>query len=145
MEDFARLLLMLIGAVMVIAFMPDFMRSLSVKSWVSVDGKITHVGISENRGGHMNSYAPQISYEYFYAGRKYQGAAIRITGFSFRYKELADDYLRQFSKGADIKVYVDPGRPDRCALHPGFEWWALFFAVLGLVAFGASFYFLATH
>lgn len=142
MEDFARLLLMLIGAVMVVALVPDFMRSLSVKSWVSVIGKITYVGISESTGGiHKNSYAPRISYEYFYAGRTYQGTAIRITGFSFRCKELAEDYIRQFSKGQEVKVYVDPSQHGRCALYPRVEWWALLFAVLGSFAFAGSLYF----
>ena len=91
------------------------------RSWPSITGKIFRSEIvggweSAASGNLEYMYKPDIRYEYFINGQRYEGNSVRYKTVSASGESLLEDPKRQFPVGREVEVFFNPNKPSESIL-----------------------------
>lgn len=93
------------------------------RSWPIVEGviKVSQVDtyLSQSDTGATTMYHPQVSFNYFVNGKQYHSDLISLGDYSTSDQKQTENMLSLYPIGKLVRVYYDPGRPDRAVLEPG--------------------------
>jgi hypothetical protein len=128
----------LFGGVITLAFgAGGSMEAFYSASWPSVDGIITlsqiDTYLTESDTGSTTMYHPQVSYNFTVNGAVYHSDLISLGDYSTSDLERARKWLSPYSIGGSVKVFYDPGRPEKAVLEPGPTWGLLIPVFIGIV------------
>jgi hypothetical protein len=88
--------------------------------WRPTPGTVREVEIT--RDGENNNFHVEVHYRYRIAGQEFNASKLRWGPVpSFPNRPAAEQYLSRFRTGHPVMVYVDPERPGRSVLLPGFN------------------------
>lgn len=127
------------------------LKSEAMKKWPGVSGKITSSFVDSYYEGSMTQraglesktkYTPKVEYDYEFQGKAYKGKRIALHSQGSR-SEDANRVADRYPVGNEVKVYVNPARPDEAYLQLGeggggwfLVWFGAFFIVLALLGSG---------
>jgi hypothetical protein len=100
--------------------------------WRPIPGTVREVEIT--RDGENNNFHVEVHYRYRIDGQEFTASRLRWGPMpSFPNKPAAEQYLSRFRTGHPVMVYVDPRRPERAVLLPGFHYASLIAPVFACV------------
>ncbi len=127
------------------------LKSEAMKKWPSGSGKITSSFVDSYYEGSMTQragleaktkYSPKVEYDYEFQGKSYKGKRVALHSQGSRLDE-ANRVTERYPVGAEVKVYVNPARPEEAYLQLGeggggwfLVWFGVFFIVLALLGGG---------
>jgi hypothetical protein len=107
------------------------MEAFYSRSWPNVEGIITLSQIdtylsesnTESDTGNIikttTMYHPQVSYNFQVNGQEYHGDVINLDDISTSDVQAAEKIIARYPKGKVVRIFYDPGRPEKAVLEPG--------------------------
>lgn len=140
------LVLVLFGAVFIIIGGRDIKHSHECLTWPETDGVIIESGVYERKDDDNSKmyYSPMIKYSFIVNGKKYTGDRKSYRSVEHTDRKIAEDLLTDYPKGASIRIFYKPEKPEFSVLERGeplgnfvfyLGWFLVFLAIaIGLFA-----------
>ena len=102
----------LVGLVMVYLVSRALIDRSRMQSWAEVPAQIEHAALETHDDSDSTTYKAVARYTYEFAGRTYTGTRVGLVGGS----DNLGSY--QQTKAAELKAYMESGKPFRCYVDP---------------------------
>lgn len=138
-----------IGVWMGYSIVANLADARQMRDWVAVEGMLQRAGYETSAGEDTDTYKAYAEYRYEYAGQRYSGDRVGISGGSDNIGDYQRETGRYFqhvlNRGEPVTVYVDPADPSQSILDRSVRWGligfkAIFFLVFGGVGLGLIVY-----
>ncbi len=109
--------------------------------WVSVDGLVLAVRVSEEQDENGKHYCPDVGYRYTVNERTYESRTFALIAPGYRHRESAEAAAARYRVGQQVTVYHDPRDPSVAVLQKSFTWELLAFGFICWVLAGITWLF----
>ncbi|NKB71589.1 MAG: DUF3592 domain-containing protein [Candidatus Latescibacteria bacterium] len=93
--------------------------TLHISHWHFTVGTVTESKVDIDDGSDSYRYSPAVTYTYQVDGHHYTGDRIHFATSGLTSPRQAQQQTAPYPKGARVKVYYQPSRPERAVLEPG--------------------------
>jgi len=102
----------LVGALMVKPlFITPLLKSQDAKTWDEISAVVVSSKVKSHDSDDSTTYSPYIAYRYVIDGTEYFGDQYKFTGGSSSGRASKAAIVRQYPKGHEFKIYVNPANP----------------------------------
>ncbi len=129
-------ILMAVGAAVAIYGARLGMESKFSENWPSVSGIIVTSRVERPPGAEAGGLQAMIVYEYSVAGKKYKGNQVSFNQSSGFAPDDPRKLTARYPRNASVRVYYDPGAPQKSVLEPGFMAASLIPVGIGILLLG---------
>ncbi len=119
-------------------FISSFLKVREAAAWEEVTCTIISSDVGSYRGSEGGTvYAPEIEYEYEYAGRTWRSDKVRFFGMRSSNRTSHANFVARFPEGSAAVCYVNPANPSEAVLDRGYSA-SMFFGLIPLVFVGVG-------
>lgn len=119
--------IVVVGAGIAAAGVLAGLRSRKTAQWPTTEGTIIASGIVRESSSSTNTtvstggsvYKPEVAYRYEVGGKEYVSNRIELMDISTSNRGRAESIGSAYNTGDRVRVYYDPGNPERAVLQPG--------------------------
>lgn len=96
-------------------FIIEAIKGVQSKNWPQAHGTIIKSLVAERSGGDLESYAPEISYDFEALGEKYLGSNLAfLNNYSSNSIENVEELISEYPIGRRVTIYYNPEEPSVC-------------------------------
>lgn len=129
-----------VGVWMLFAISGQMMESWQMQSWVPVQAYLKDAGYETYPGDDTSTYEAFATYTYQYRGQDYANDRVAIAGGADNIGDYQTDLGRRlsmlWSRGEQIRVYVNPENPNDSIIDRELRWGLMGFKAIFLFVFG---------
>lgn len=129
-----------VGVWMLFAISGQMMESWQMQSWVPVQAYLKDAGYETYPGDDASTYEAFATYTYQYRGQEYANDRVAIAGGADNIGDYQTDLGRRlstvWSRGEQIRVYVNPENPNDSIIDRELRWGLMGFKAIFLFVFG---------
>jgi len=112
-------MLFICGMIIFLYALFNYYIGWSSKHWSSTSGRVLSAVVQERKNKNQSAYHPSVIYEYIVDSQKYKRKRLGNYIAFGNNKGKAENIIKPFSSGQDVKVYYHPWIPSLSALIPG--------------------------
>lgn len=111
------------GSFLTFLYVRIILKSLSAINWTKVRGLITKSVLQKSGTRRKRKYKALIQYEYQVKGKTYTSNRINLSKASRKSssRRRQKKKVRKYSKGSQVRVYVNPRNPKKTILETGIK------------------------
>jgi len=92
-------------------------KTNAAKTWDAVTATVVSSKVKSHRGDDSTTYSPYIGYRYEVGGEEFMGDQYTFMGGSSSGRDSKTAIIRQYPKGHEFKVYVNPNDPTESVIN----------------------------
>jgi len=134
------LLFLLVGAAFGAWLLTDLFRWQQTRGWEPVSAELLHVALQENRSDDSTTWQVRASYQYEYAGRRWESDRVGISGGADNigdfHQRLHTQLKQSWQQQQPVTAWVNPANPQQALLNRDLRAGLVALKALFPVAFG---------
>jgi hypothetical protein len=111
-------------------------QQFRVRSFLPVQGEVTHSEVGVNRDGDGSTFYPDIRFRYTVDGQKYDTGQYRIQVINSSGRSGKQKVVRRYPVGSKVEAWYDPDQPEVAVINKSFSFFPVIFLAIGVIVLG---------